>query len=134
MFSLYFSLPLLSLFLFFIFIRLFSFKILALDETCISFYCYLNKTAPKFRASKSISFLLTLGAWVVPLLVLPGSLLWLYSADKLAGCWDGWGGRGGQDIRPVPPYSLSSWVSSEHGSFRVTFQENESGSCKAREI
>lgn len=98
------------------------------------FLLLTKKTAPKFRASKSISFLLTLVAWVVSLLVLPGSLLWLHSADKLAGCWDGWGGRGGQDIRPVPPSSLSSWVSSEHGSFRVTFQENESGSCKAREI
>lgn len=73
-------------FFLFIFIRLFTFKSLALDDTWISFYYYLKK-CPKLKASKSSSFLLTLGSWAVPLLVLPSSLLGLCSAGKLAGCW-----------------------------------------------
>lgn len=100
-FSLYFSLPL-SFFLFFIFTRLFTFKILALDDKSISFYRYLKNCA-NLRASKSNLFLLTLGGWAVPFLVLLGSLLWLCSAGKLAGCSDGWDGGDGQDIWPLPP-------------------------------
>lgn len=86
----------------FISIRLFTFKILALGNKYISSYCCLEN-CPNLRASKNSSFLLTLGDWAVPLLALPGLLLWLHSAGKSARCWDGWDGQDDQSIWRFPP-------------------------------
>lgn len=80
---------------------------MALDYTCISFYCYLKKTAEvsTFKKQSISPDCVLAGQFLLSHL---GTLLWLHSAGKMAGLWDSAG--------------LSSWAFSGHGNLRA-FQE-----------